>query len=141
MAKPTEELLDLIFLALDHATKSVINTNGPLIPFAIIESISGERILARFTTGRNPDEARQDARSHVGKAADCTKYAIAADGTITENGQRVAVIMVEAGQRGEPHGFSFVQRFASSDKCRFAQPVRNPGIVEQPPVLGSPAAG
>src|SRR5688572_16460996 len=92
MAEPSEPLLDLMFQALDHAVQSVANTNGPLIPFAIIESATGERTLARFTTGRNPEEARHHARAHVAQAADCVKYAVAADGTITENGQRVAVV-------------------------------------------------
>ena len=141
MAKPNEPLLDLIFLALDHAVKSVVNSNGPLIPFAIMESAAGEHTLARFTTGRNPEEARQHARAHDAQAADCVKYAVAADGTITENGQRVAVVMVEAGEQGGEHGFSFIQRFASTSGCRFAQPQRNPGIIDQPPVLRPPAAG
>ena len=134
MAKPSEQLLDLMFQALDHAVQSVANTNGPLIPFALIESAAGKRSLARFTTGRNPDEARQHARTHVVQSADCIKYAVAADGNITENGQRVAVL-VEAGEQGAPHGFSFVQRFQSTPTCRFAQPVRNPGVIDQPPTL------
>ena len=135
MAKPGEQLLDLMFQALDHAVRSVANTNGPLVPFALMESATGERTLARFTTGRNPDEARLHARTHVTQATDCVKYAVAADGSITENGQRVAVVLVEAGEQGAPHGFSFVQRFESTPACRFAQPVRNPGIIDQPPVL------
>jgi|SRR6185312_4422195 len=138
---PTDELLDLIFLAIDHASKSVINTNGPLIPFAVIETASGERTLGRFTTGRNPNEARLHAREHVAQAADCRKYAIAADGAITENGQRIPVVMVEAGQRGKPNGFMFIQRFAPSGKYRFSKPLGNPGIIEFPPILGnSPTA-
>jgi hypothetical protein len=141
MAKPSEPLLDLIFQALDHAVQSVANSNGPLIPFAIMESAAGERTLARFTAGRNPEEARQHARAHVAQAADCVKYAVAGDGNITENGQRVAVVMVEAGEQGGEHGFSFVQRFASTAACRFAQPVRNPGIIDQPPVLLPSTAG
>ena len=140
MAEPTEELLDLIFLALDHAVKSVISSSGPLIPFAIVEAASGEQTLARFTTGRNPEEARRHARAHVAQAADCVKYAVAGDGTLTENGQRIVVVTIEAGKRGEKHGFLFVQRFASSAKCRFERPVRNPGIIDLPAILG-PAAG
>jgi hypothetical protein len=100
MAKPTEELLDLIFLTLDHAMKTLVGTNGPVAPFAIIESATGKRTLARFGTGGNPDEARQHARGHVSQAEDCARYAIAADGTTTENGQRIPVVMVEGGQRG-----------------------------------------
>jgi hypothetical protein len=135
MAEPTKELLELIFAALDHAVESIVNTDGPLIPFAMIESASGERSIARFTGGRNPDEARQDARAHVAQTTDCPKYAIAADGTATEDGQRLPVIMIEAGQRGQPHGFRFIQRFASSRQCRFAQPIRNPSIIDHPAVL------
>jgi hypothetical protein len=135
MAKPSEQLLDLMFQALDHAVRSIANSNGPLIPFALIESAAGERALARFTTGRSPDEARQHARAHVTQSADCVRYAVAADGNITENAQRIAVVLVEAGEQGAPHGFSFVQRFASTPDCRFAQPFRNPAIIDQPPLL------
>jgi hypothetical protein len=81
---PPDDLLDLIFVALDNAVTSITGTNGPLIPFVIIEALSGERTLARFTTGKNPDEARQHAQSHVSGSHDCRKYAVAADGTITE---------------------------------------------------------
>src|SRR5262249_52122856 len=135
MAKPSEQLLDLMFLALDHAVRSIANTNGPLIPFALMESTAGERTLFRFTMGRNPEEPRQYARTHITQATDCVKYAIAAEGSITENSQRVAVVMVEAGEQGTPHGFSFIQRFQSTPQCRFGQPIRNPGIIDQPPLL------
>lgn len=102
MAKPTDPLLDLMFQALDNAVESITNSNGPLIPFAIMASSAGERNLVRFTTGKNPDEARQHARSHVTKEADCVRYAIGSDGSITENGQRVPVVMVEAVLSGPP---------------------------------------
>jgi hypothetical protein len=141
MAKPGEQILDLIFQALDHAIQSITNTNGPLIPFAIIETAKGERTLARFATGHNPEEARQQARTHVANNKDWLQYAIAADGILTENNQRIPTIIVEAGRRGDEHGFVFAQRFTAAPNARFGQILRNPGIIGQPPILGSPAAG
>lgn len=133
--QPTKELLEVIFLALDHATKSVLKSNGPLVPFAIVEASNGEQHVSRFTTGRNPNEARLHARSYVSQTVDCVRYAIAGDGTLNESGGRAPVVMVEAGQRGEPHGFVFIQRFASTSNCRFAQVLGNPGIIDHPPLL------
>jgi hypothetical protein len=114
MNKPTQEILDLAFFALNHAIQLLNRTNGPLVPFAILEAANGERALARFLTVRNPEEARLRSRAHVDESADCVKYAIAADGSVTENGQRIPVVMVEAGERGKPHGVSFIQRFPTN---------------------------
>jgi hypothetical protein len=135
MERPNEKLLNLIFKAMDHGVDSVINTNGPLFPFAMIEDGKGEVTLARFTTGKNADEARQHARAFVAAEVNCVRYAVAADGNATENGQRIPAVMVEAGQRGEPNGFCMIQRFESSPNCRYAKTVRNPGIIAFPDVL------
>lgn len=135
MCDPSEDLLQLVFLALDHAVQSVITSNGPLVPFAILDGPDGKRTLSRFATGRNPDEARHHARDHVARDAGCTKYAVASDGTLTEDGKRVPVVMVEAGRRGDPNAFCFVQRFASSATTRFSHLLGNPGIVDLPEIL------
>jgi hypothetical protein len=110
MNKSTHELLDLAFFALDHAMKSLVRTNGPLVPFAILESANGERALARFVAGQDPEESCQRSRAHVAQTTDCVKYAIAADGVETENGRPVPVVIVEAGERGKSVGFSFTRR-------------------------------
>jgi hypothetical protein len=130
MNTPSKDILDLALIALNHAVKSVLRTNGPLVPFAILESSNGERGLARFMTGRNPEETRQRSRIHVAEDQDCVKYAIAADGSETENGRRIPVVMVELGERGKPGCFSFIQRFASNSKCRFSKPVGDPRIID-----------
>jgi hypothetical protein len=127
---PSQDIFDLAFLALNHAVKSVVRTNGPMVPFAILESANGERGLARFMTGRNPEETRQRSRIHVAEDEDCVKYAIAADGSVTENGRRIPVVMVELGERGKPGSISFVQRFASNSECRFSKPVGDPRIID-----------
>jgi hypothetical protein len=139
MAGPSEQLVDLAFFALDHGIKSVAASNGPLIPFAIIESGDGKRVLMRFTTGQNPEEARHHARAHVAQTTDCVRYAVVADGIVTEQNARMPVVMAEVGQRGDLHGFSFIQRFTSTPEFRFGQPIRNPSIIDQPAILQSNA--
>ena len=133
--QPSQPLRDLVSQAFDHAVRSIVNTNGPLVPFAIIETSAGQRAMARFTGGRNPEEARQAARAQVGQLGDCVKYAIAADGSVMSGTQHIPVIMVEAGERSAAHGYSFIQRFASTPACRFAQPVQDPSIIDYPAVL------
>ena len=140
MARPDEELLERAFESLDTAIRAVVGTNGPLIPFAAILAADGEVSLIAFQSGRTPEEARQQARAHVASTVNCVLYTIAADGGITENGTRYPVVMIECGRRGDAHGFSFVQRFASTPQAKFAEPIRNPSIIDQPPILG-PALG
>ena len=135
MAEPTQPLLQLIFLALDHAVHSIENSNGPLVPFAVIDTANGERMLARFTSGQNPEEARQHARAHIAQSNKWIRYAVTADGTITEGGRRVPVVMVEAGEQGAEHGFMFVQRFESTPSCKFLKLTQNPSLIDEPPLL------
>jgi hypothetical protein len=135
MAKPTEPLLDLIFQVLDHAVESVKGTDGPLVPFAVIETADGRRTLTRFADASDPEEAMREVRLLVEELVDCVRYAVGSDGNLTENGQKSAAVLVEAGEVDAPHGFSFAQRFASTEDCRYAHPVRNPAIIDQPPLL------
>jgi hypothetical protein len=134
MNKPAQELLDLAFFALDHAIKSLLHTNGPLVPFAILESANGERALARFMPSRNPELARENSRAHVAQTTDCVKYAIAADGIVTENGRRIPVVMVEAGERGKSLGFSFIRPLASNSENRSFESVGNRGLIDHAPI-------
>jgi hypothetical protein len=135
MNKPAQELLDLAFFALDHAIKSMVRTNGPLVPFAILESANGERALARFMPCRNPELAREHSRAHVAQTSDCVKYAIAADGVVNENGRRIPVVLVEAGERGKSLGFSFIRRLASNSDSQSFEPVRNRDMIDHAPIL------
>lgn len=139
MERPSEQLVDLAFFALDHGVKSVIGSDGPMTPFAIIEDVNGQRTLARFMTGQSPAEAHQHARAHVARAVDCVKYAVVADGWVTEQNTRIPVILVEVGRRGEQHGYSFIQRFCSTAETKYGQVVRNPSIIDHPSVI-SPAS-
>lgn len=113
----------------------MVGSDGPLIPFAIVESQSGERAISRFTTGKSPAEARAHAREQVARTSDCVRYAIAADGTVAESGQRVPVVMVESGDRRDAHGYCFIQRFSSTPTSRFAQAIDKPSIIAHPAIL------
>ena len=134
MNKPAQELLDLAFFALDHAMKSLVRSEGPLIPFAILETANGERALARFMPCRNPELACEHSREHVAQTSDCVKYAIAADGVVNENGRQIPVVMVEAGERGKSLGFSFIRRLSSNSECRGFDQVRTGGLIDHAPI-------
>jgi hypothetical protein len=135
MAKPTDPLLDLVYQVLDHAVESLKGTDGPLTPFAVIETADGKRTLTRFVETEDPEVAMREVRSLVEEVIDCVKYAVVSDGNLTEDGRQSPAVMVEAGEEGGPHGFAFVQRFASTEDCRYARPVHNPALVDQPYLL------
>jgi hypothetical protein len=82
--EPSQRLLDLIFMALEHGVRSIQGTDGPLIPFLLSEDQTGKRSLARYMTGANPSEAREHAlRAVTGLPADTCLFAVAADGQVT----------------------------------------------------------
>jgi hypothetical protein len=139
--EPSERLLDLIFVALEHGVRSVQAGDGPLIPFLLAEDEADKWSLSRFLTGANPNEARQQALEAVGRLpADCRRYAVAADGQVTLGAERFPAIIVEAGERGPEVGFVFVQRFRPGTSPRWQEPLGRPGrlarVANRLPVSG-----
>jgi hypothetical protein len=107
--EPTEELLDLIFFALDHGIESVRASGGPLRPFLMAKG-EGKPLLRRFVT-----ESLDRGREMVQDAADRLPpevrwYAIACDGCLPTEKERFDAIIVEAAERGQP-----VASFSLSD--------------------------
>lgn len=106
-SEPTENLMELVFLALDHGIDSV-RSGSPLIPFFMTEG--DEKKLQRFAAERLEEGVAkaQEAASSLDAATQA--YAIAHDGYITVEGTKYDAILVEAAERGSPTGFVFAQR-------------------------------
>jgi hypothetical protein len=80
----SDELIELVFAALDHGIGSVSSSGGPLIPFILTEDEEGRR-LARFvaeTLEESLAQARRQAAS-----SDAVRVAIAYDGYLTVEGE------------------------------------------------------
>jgi hypothetical protein len=108
MHEPSESLMELIFLALDHGIDCV-KEEGSLIAFLIEES--QDRTLHRFVTDRI-EAGLVKAQQFAGSLdANTKKYAIGYDGYITIEGTKYDAILVEAAERGAPTGFRFAQRY------------------------------
>src|SRR5262245_65296310 len=108
--EPTEELLDLIFAALDHGIDSVRTSDGPLTPFLMAQG-EGKPSLQRFVadTLDRSREMAQEAGVHLPAEVRC--YAITCDGYLPTEEERFDAIIVEAAECGQPAGFIFAQRY------------------------------
>jgi hypothetical protein len=111
----SDELLDLVFAALDHGIDSV-SEGGPLIPFALAETPEG-RTLTRFATG-HLEEGVAQAREHTREIPEATLIAIAYDGYLTIEGERSDAIFVEGQERGASSSVVFAQRYRPGGRLR-----------------------
>jgi hypothetical protein len=107
--RPSDALMELAFLTLDHAIDSV-SGGGPLVPFLFIERSDG-RELHRFASD-TLEESQAAMREAVAKIDDGAKaYAMAYDGHITLEGKKWDAILSEAAECGAPSGVFFAQRY------------------------------
>ena len=127
MDRVSDALLDLVFAATNHGVDSV-RSGGPLLPFLLCESASGERQLNSFMSPTlHLDQAVAAAREQAAALPpDVTRAALAYEGYLTLEGARSEAIYVEAAERGEPAAV-FAQRFVPR---RLLRPLRTHGVVE-----------
>jgi hypothetical protein len=128
----SEALVDLAFFALDHAVESV-TSEGPLIPFALVEDEARDRRLERFMAG-TLEEAQEEARQHV-RAASAPRVAIAYDGYLTVDGERSDAVFVEAQESGDASGLILAQRYRPGGRLRKFSTVGNPAFVGESSLL------
>lgn len=127
MGEPSEDLMDLVFTALDHAVDS-IEGGGPLIPFLLVESDDGERRIHRFPGDleEGQHQARETARSVSGHA----RAAVAWDGYLTLDDVRTDALFVEASEAGDAESVLIGQRYEMAGRIRKKiQPLGNPGFL------------
>ena len=108
MHQPSEKLMGLIFVALDHGVDSV-RGGGPLVPFLMTEG--REKKLHRFVTERLEEGLAKAQEAASSLDATTSSYAIAYDGYVTLEGAKYDAVLVEAGERGAATGFLFAQRY------------------------------
>lgn len=134
--QPTDEFTEFFFLAIDHGFGSIEDGAGPLIPFAMTVSLNGERKLNRFLT-ENLEDGLEQARNHVDENRDeVVMYAIAWDGYVTLDHERTDAILVEAGERQDPSGVIFCQRYREVKKGllrkKKCEAIGNPALIGRP---------
>lgn len=117
----SEELLEVIFAALDHAVESVKDGDA-LIPFALAERAEG-RTLTRFAA-ETLEEGQEQARAHAA-SGDADRVAIAYDGYLTVEGERSDAVFVEAQERGAQGSVIFAQRYHPGGRFRKFSTVGN----------------
>jgi hypothetical protein len=136
---PSEEFASFFFLAIDHGFDSIESGGGPLTPFAMTVSASGEKSLHRFAADRL-EQGLEMARSHVAANRESvSKYAIAWDGYVTLRGKRTDAILVEAGERGDNRALCSVNGIGMSSEVYFAEPM--PSALETRCLLRDQARG
>jgi hypothetical protein len=100
----SNELAELLFVALDHGIDSVRASGGPLIPFVMTEASEPEgRQLHRFEAEKL-EECIGAARSYAASLSNTnvSRCVLAYDGLVTIQGTKYDAIMVEAMERGQP---------------------------------------
>jgi hypothetical protein len=110
---PADDLVEFAFLALDHATDSVLGSGGPLVPFALIEA-GGQRDLSRFPG--DLEAGIQKARQTIRAAGNPHMAAVAWDGYLTVEGTRTDAVYVEAFKAGDTESLILAQRYGGSDR-------------------------
>ena len=132
MAENSIEINDLMFAALDHAVAS-IEEAGPLVPFAMTVSNSGDRKLTRFAF-EMLEQGLEAAQAHVeSEKANIKAYAIAWDGFVTIEGKKWDSIFVEAGELATEQGVLLAQRYEKKGTLKKKNlPAGNPALVERP---------
>lgn len=112
---PSDALMNFALFALDHAADSVLDSGGPLIPFALLE-VNGERSLARFVG--DLEEGQRQARDAVNSTPSASMGAVAWDGYVTLDGERTDAVFVEASAAGDEASVILAQRYAQTGRLR-----------------------
>jgi hypothetical protein len=113
--EPTDELMTFALFALDHAADSVLDSGGPLIPFALLD-VNGERSLARFVG--DLEDGQQRARDAVNATPSASMGAVAWDGYVTIHGERTDAVFVEASASGAEASIILAQRYVQAGRVR-----------------------
>jgi hypothetical protein len=130
-----EQLMDLVFLGLDHGIESIKDGGGPLIPFVLIESAVGERDIKRFVADEL-EQAETEARAHLSGLTDAERVALVYDGYVTVENDRTDAVLVEAQERGQTNSLIFAQPYRPGGRLRKLAPIGNAAFLgEGEPVL------
>lgn len=110
MSDPSQELRALAMLALSHATASVVDSGGPLIPFTMLEGVTGGTRIERFAGGPL-EHCRDQALQRAAHDPEASRAVVAWDGYLTREGVRSDAVFVMAHERGEASSVVLAQRY------------------------------
>lgn len=133
MGEPSDALMDLAMIALDHAANSVVDSGGPLVPFALTEQ-NGQRSLQRFAVGPHDsmdlEESVAAARQAVRDREGLDGAAVAWDGYLTVEGERTDAVFVEASEARATESIILAQRYGVAGRLRKSlRTIGNPAQV------------
>lgn len=127
------DLAELAVFALNHALRSIEDSEGMLVPFVMTDTENEGRSLHRFVAD-SMEESRQRARDWIAETdLSVVRYAFAWDGYVRLDDVKWDAVFVEAGDRVLPHGMLLCQRYqleAGEDGQR--RVVGEPMLVDKP---------
>jgi hypothetical protein len=130
-----QELAELAVFALNHALRSIEDSEGMMVPFVMTDNEAEGRSLHRFVAD-SMDESRQRAGDWVGDAdMSVSRYAFAWDGYVRMDDIKWDAVFVEAGDRVLPHGMLLCQRYRSQNGDTGAR-----HVVGEPMLIDKPAS-
>lgn len=111
LQQDAHELAELAVFALNHALRSIEDSEGMLVPFVMTDNEAEGRSLHRFVAD-SMEESRQRAKNWVGEAdLSVSRYAFAWDGYVRLDDIKWDAVFVEAGDRMLPYGMLLCQRY------------------------------
>ena len=119
---------ELCAAGIEHGLTS-IERGGPLVPFVLSQGPDGEVALDRFladTLEESVDRAREAAQNALSGGAEAV--ALVYDGYVTDAGQRLDAILVEAVAGQERLGIA--QPYRPGGRLRRAAPVGEPLLID-----------
>ncbi len=111
LQQDAHQLAELAVFALNHALRSIEDSEGMLVPFVMTDNEAEGRSLHRFVAD-SMEESRRRAEDWVGEAdLSVSRYAFARDGYVKLDDVKWDAVFVEAGDRVLPHGMLLCQRY------------------------------
>lgn len=131
MDEYSEELVNLAFMALDHAIGSVVSSGTDLVPFVIREH-GAQRNLQRYLVGDQLEAGVAAARQSITEEPLPDRVSVAWDGFMTTSEGRQEAVFVESYEQGTPAGFIMAQRYQRAGFLKKKrEAVGNPALVEK----------
>jgi hypothetical protein len=132
MAEVSDELWGLASEALDLAVDCF--AAGESNPIVLFVDGAGQRHMVdvKDAQGNVTPDLVESARGIVseGVGASARLYAVAFDGYLTTDGQRLDAAFVEAGERGQPEAVVFAQRYRVKKRSGKVERVGRPELVQ-----------
>lgn len=132
---PSEQLLAVAFLALDHAVASV-RRGRVLVPFVLVEDAAG-RELHRFAA-KTLEGSQEAARDYLASRTGIARCALVYDGYLTLDEHRCDAVFVEAYEAGRAQSLVLAQRYEPRRGFRSFRTIGDPGDAGRTgPLLGA----